>query len=65
LNSLSTAAPQRFVISEAGYMADVFCCQHPKMTKPTKNGTPDFSLGKPRRGRGFRPAAPMPLMWEV
>ncbi len=27
-------------ISEAGYMADPFGCQHPKMTKLTKNETP-------------------------
>jgi hypothetical protein len=29
-------------ISEAGYMADPFGCQHQKMTKPTKNEAPEL-----------------------
>ena len=36
-------------ISEAGYMADLLGCQHPKMTKPTKNKTAGLGPQKPRR----------------
>ena len=40
-------------ISEAGYMADGFCCQHPKMTKPTKFKTAVPPLENPRRSGAF------------
>ena len=59
LNSPSTSAPQRFVISEAGYRGGRFCCQHPKMTKPTKSDGPVLALSKLKRAGGFCPAAPV------
>src|SRR4051812_23492285 len=52
-------------ISEAGYMADGFCCQHPKMTKPTKNETPVRPSKKPCGSGLFHPPRPAPQMWEV
>jgi hypothetical protein len=52
-------------ISEAGYMADGFCCQHPKMTKPTKNETPISPSKIPSRAGTFSPSRPEPCMWEV
>jgi len=42
-------------ISEAGYMADGFCCQHPKMTKPTKSEIIGPAFKKPRRAGPFFP----------
>jgi len=44
-------------ISEAGYMADGFCCQHPKMTKPTKNETPISPSKIPSITGAFLPCA--------
>jgi len=52
-------------ISEAGYMADGFCCQHPKMTKPTKNETPILSSKIPSRAGAFLPARREACMWEL
>lgn len=52
-------------ISEAGYRADGFCCQHSKMTKLTKNETSVLALEKPRRAGGFAPTAPVTDMWDV
>ena len=48
-------------ISEAGYMADHFCCQHPKMTKPTKIKSGRISLRKPPAQWAFWPRPPVAL----
>ena len=44
-----------FVSNEAGYRGGRFCCQHPKMTKPTKSEITGPAFKKPRRAGPFLP----------
>lgn len=44
-----------FVSNEAGYRGGRFCCQHPKMTKPTKSEIIGPAFKKPRRAGPFFP----------
>jgi len=57
----ATARPRRSAL--AGYMAGHLGCQHPKMTKPTKNEVPVRPPRKPRRNGRFRLLHPVRRMW--
>ena len=48
-------AARPFVSNEAGYRGGRFCCQHPKMTKPTKFKTIGSARRKHRRAGLLRP----------
>jgi hypothetical protein len=50
-------------ISEAGYMAGSFACQHPKMTKPTKFKIVRSVIRKARRAGCFRQPRQRGRMW--
>jgi len=58
-NSLDRRAARPFVISEAGYRADPFRCQHSKMTKPTKSEIVGRPLVNPRNSGAFSPIVPV------